>query len=643
MPKIISKASGKVYNIDLPLTYGAEEFPMICPICTPGRQPAHKNEKKLSINLNKTPMMWRCNHCNESGAVITKEYLEQAKFKPIIKEYNFLEPSEKLIKWFWEKRRISAPTLKHFDVTISEESILQHNVPESEIDFKGKWVVRKCINFKYFKNNVLINVKFRDEYKNFKLVKDATKTMFNIDAIKDSKEAWIVEGEPDVLALFEAGIAPVTSVPNGTTISEKEKKHFEETGKLVVMSALNMSYLDDVIHEFDDKEVIYLATDADAGGIKLREELARRLGKDKCEYIVWSDFYKQNEQDKCKDANDVLIHKGPDFLKKIHEYAHKYPVEGISTASNYKEELIDVFDNGYSKGLSTGYKTLDPHFLWVPGWTYFLNGYPGEGKSSLFFNMMVISSVLYNWKWGLFCPENYPASSIVTTLAEILVGNTADVKFNSRENPRMSKEQFLSVIENHIDKHFFFVEEKKDGFTPEELRAKKLELIKKHGINGFFTDPWKNLVKKSADFNDWLNSNLASEVRLATSYSLINVIAHHPPTPPRDKDKDYPAPGTMDLIGGMIWYSSAYGMFCVHRHSRDDQIKNTLAEFHIQKQKIQKIAGVPTNRNNPVLLKYERRTNRFLESPDFAEENANDWTFPIDNYFESKQTQLEGF
>ncbi len=50
---------------------------------------------------------------------------------------------------------------------------------------------------------------------------------------------------------------------------------------------------------------IVLAVDNDPAGKKLEEELARRLGKERCWRVIWPDG--------CKDANEVLVTYGQSF------------------------------------------------------------------------------------------------------------------------------------------------------------------------------------------------------------------------------------------------------------------------------------------------------------------------------------------
>lgn len=637
MEKIITSKGILDINIPANPRVGENgEYYMVCPICSLERKAEHQKEKKFAINLHKSPRPWRCNHCNESGYIIDEAYMERVKIKPIIENKNFITISDSLYRWFHEKRGISKKTLADLDVSASTEPIRQSKRVEGEEEMHGKIINRNCINFKYKKDGLLINIKYRDKVKNFKMIQGASKIFYNIDSIKGKTQAVITEGEFDVLAYHEAGIDFAVSVPNGSAISDAEVEEYRKTGKF--RSNLNLEYVDLCIEDFEKIEIIYLATDDDIPGQKLREELSRRLGRHRCRYIKFSEF-KRPDGTPCKDANDVLIHLGKDALKRSLSRSYPYPISGVTTPALYWERMERTYDNGRQKGYSTGYRSLDPHFNWMPGWVVLSNGYPGEGKSSMLYNLIVITTVLYDWKWGIYSPENYPPENVIDTLAEILVGDTADISFGDR----MSKERYKNAILNHIDKHFFIVDND-EGYTPAQLREVKKSLIRQYGINGFITDPWKNLNHDLGNMNIdmYLQKELSAEVRLSIKNELINVISHHPPTPPRDKDKNYPAPSFFELIGGQIWSASSYAMMCIHKHDRASWT-NTMTEVHIQKIKEHKLAGIPTDRNNPVLLKFDRRSGRFLEKKDILDKNSPYTVFPFEDYTKLKQIVFDGF
>ena len=140
----------------------------------------------------------------------------------------------------------------------------------------------------------------------------------------------------------------------------------------------------------------------------------------------------------------------------------------------------------------------------------------------------------------------------------------------------------------------------------------------------------------------YLQQELSAEVRLSIKNDLINLICHHPPTPPRDKDKNYSPPSQFDLIGGQVWASTCFSMVCIHKHDRVSW-ENTETEVHIQRNKEHKLAGFPTDKNNPVLMKFVRRTNRYYERENHLDITTAYNAYPIKEGYNVNQTILEGF
>ena len=147
------------------------------------------------------------------------------------------------------------------------------------------------IQFNYFIGDELVNVKYRDGRKNFKLYKGAEKVFYNIDATVGHDSVIIVEGDMDVCAIHESGFKSVVSVPNGATLNTN-----------------NLDYLDNCIDYFEDKEKIIIAVDTDEAGIALQTELVRRFGAEVSWVVDFGD---------CKDANEYLIKYGATSLSSI--------------------------------------------------------------------------------------------------------------------------------------------------------------------------------------------------------------------------------------------------------------------------------------------------------------------------------------
>ena len=626
-----------VFNLDKANQKG--EVYIICPSCTPARELKHQHEKKLAVNINKYPNVWRCNHCGEGGGVLTKEYIERAKIKPLTKSYKYIPMSDPLVTWFWEKRRIGVQTLNHFDISMSMEPMMQQRVKAGEEHLKGKWITKNCINYKYKKDDAVVNIKFRDRTKNFKVISGASLIFYNLDAIKDYTEAVITEGENDCMAYHESGIKNVISVPNGVTITEKEREIYEKTGTLQIISAINMEYLDLSIDDLDHIKMFYIATDDDPAGIKLREELARRLGYERCKYIKFGE-YKDSKNQPINDPNQLLIEKGKATLAGTLDTAHPFPISNVTTADEYLDIILENYSTGRTKGIPTGYSCLGPHFNWMKGWLCVFNGFPNMGKTSTVLNLIAVSSVIYGWKWGLYCPEDYPVENVIEIISMILIGKTIEPNYDKR----ISKEELTEIVKNFIKKHFFFVDNE-NGFTPEELRKIKKRLVQQHGIVGFLTDPWSSLnhdVMKYGGIDQYLEKELNSEVRLTTKYDLINLICHHPKTPKSKADAIAP-PSVFELHGGKFWWIKIYCAVCIHQESYDDWKDNHVG-FHVQKMKDKQKGGETTSSSNYPILRYDKLSRRLYEAENPNSDRPKYNKFPFDSYLgEEQKTLFEGF
>ncbi|KAK1325627.1 hypothetical protein QJS10_CPA01g00691 [Acorus calamus] len=179
---------------------------------------------------------------------------------------------------------------------------------------------QNVIAFTYRRDGKLINCKYRDITKRMWQEKDTEKIFYGVDDIKDASDIIIVEGEIDKLSMEEAGFCNCVSVPCGAPSAVSKKalpSEEEDTGYQYLWSS--KKYLEKASR-------IILATDADTPGQVLAEELARRLGRERCWRVTWP---KKNENDVCKDANEVLMCFGPEALKNVIENAELYPIHGL--------------------------------------------------------------------------------------------------------------------------------------------------------------------------------------------------------------------------------------------------------------------------------------------------------------------------
>lgn len=321
------------YNIEIPNGKTTGEITTICPQCSHTR----KKSKLKCLGVNLDLKIWKCNHCGWVGRLKEEKAEKKQYAKPVLSEANL---SEKIINYF-KGRGISIDTLNHFKITESDEYMPQNGT------------VMRTINFNYFRDGELVNIKYRTGNKLFKLYKDAELIFYNLDSIKDSEECWIVEGEIGALTLHEAGLTNVVSVPNGANLNSN-----------------NLQYLDNCIDYFLNKKRIHLACDNDTAGRKLRDDLAIRFGKHKCDYVDYGD---------CKDENEVLVKHGKGALIDRLADLKLFPIEGVFTIRDIGNEIDDLYDNGLDKGIDLGIDGFKLNI--VKGYVTTITGIPSHGKA----------------------------------------------------------------------------------------------------------------------------------------------------------------------------------------------------------------------------------------------------------------------
>ena len=161
---------------------------------------------------------------------------------------------------------------------------------------------------------------------------------------------------------------------------------------------------------FETAKKVYIATDNDDNGRYLQKELIRRIGVEKCKLVDLSPF---------KDANEVLVREGKESLLKRIKNASDPKVEGVFTASDIRDSLIDGFHNGLERGTTTYIPSVDKAWTWRSGEVTIWTGYQNEGKSLFINQLACIKASMEGWKFAVFSPENMPMNDFYNEKADI--------------------------------------------------------------------------------------------------------------------------------------------------------------------------------------------------------------------------------
>lgn len=520
------------------------------------------NERTPSFTIPKENNTYKCFGCGKSGDVFSLFMeVEKISFVEAVNRvagyYNFdlekttkeyVKPTERLekidkqlIEWF-EQRGISNNTLLRFNITQTIEWMPKANKET------------KAICFNYYRNGEIVNIKFRAAQKDFKLEKNAELIFYNLDAIKDEKTVIIVEGEIDCLSMYEAGIYNVVSVPNGASA----------TGNI------NLKYLDNCYEYFHDKEKIIICTDSDEPGERLKTELVRRFGKDKCLYIEYPKD--------CKDANDVLKLYGKEKLSEIVNNPKDFPIDGIVNHAEIVSDVLNFYDNGYPKGAEVEIEGFSEYLRLSEGQMTIVTGSPGSGKSEFLDLILATTAIKSEWKWAVLSFENSPSALHTTKIAEKLIGKSFDHRKDSSQ--RMTRDE-LSMALDFIGSNFVFINQNDTDVSIDGIIAKTSELVARKGINGLLIDPW-NYIEHKIPANQTETqyiSDALTKIKMAASRLGIHIfIVAHPAKLVKNKDGNFEVPTLYSISGSAHFYNKADNGFTVYR---DEENKNV--QIHIQK------------------------------------------------------------
>lgn len=525
------------FEIDKFNQHGLEEGKSqgICPLCSHDRKPKNQKDKCASYDWERG--LGTCHNCNKTFQLHTfqrKGKAEKVYVKPTQPEEQ-VTVNDKVAEWF-ASRGISRSTLYEVGVTDGEEFMPQ----------TGK--VEHTIQFNYFVGDQLVNVKYRDGRKNFKLYKGAEKVFYNINSIVGYEYCVIVEGEMDVLALHEAGVTNAVSVPNGATLNTN-----------------NLEYLDNTIDYFLDQEKIIIAVDSDEAGQALQQELIRRLGTEVCYIATFDD---------CKDANEYLIKYGKESLVSRITAATPVPLENVTTFRDIEGDVTDFVRNGFKPGYQVGLREFDSIFSTYTGQFITVTGIPSSGKSDFVDQMCVGYNQLYGWKTAFASPENQPTFLHAHKLMrKIWGGMPSEADINTEK---------WNTIADMCNSSFYHIDMEK--YTLEHVLKKGAELVKRKGIKCLVIDPYNKVrsAKPSTDVNQYTLDYLEQIDVFAKKYDVLVIVVAHPTKMYKDGNGKIEEPTMYNIKGGGEWYDASYHGLLVHRDYDAQTVKVKVLKVKFQ-------------------------------------------------------------
>jgi len=511
-----------------------ESTRVACPYCSAERRKSNQKDMTLTRKADGA-VVFHCHHCQTNGSVQPQqERILSAVPNPIIVS-NKLQDQH--YAWL-ATRGISKPTADKMKLFASEK-------------YFGKLgKTADAIGFPYYRNGALVAAKYRSfPEKDFTQDSGGAHDFFGIDLIKKDQPLIIVEGEIDCLSLMEMGYENVVSVPSGAPIKVAD-------GKVLPSEDKKFAYVWNAREILDAVPYIILATDQDTAGQALAEELARRIGKEKCRLAKFEK----------KDLNEVML-DDPTKVGALLASAVPYPVSGISDAGSYYERLNELYTKGTGKGYSTGYASVDEIYTVAPAQLTVVTGYPSSGKSNFVDQIMVNLADKHDWKFAVCSFENQPEIHI-SRLMEIY---TKRRFFDGKD--RMS-ETDKEIAFKFVKEHFLFIDTNgEEPSTLDSILERARVAVKRMGVRGLVIDPYNyiELPRSEGTETAAISDMLTRVQKFCKAHDVHTWFVAHPSKITR-QGNEQPRPDGMSIAGSMAWWAKTDCGLTVHRKDHHVEI-----------------------------------------------------------------------
>lgn len=572
--------------IGLDPTDFASDQRLVCP--QPQCQQRKKNtEQKLYVNISK--QIFHCFHCGWKGTVHDDDLPDLSdamlsyKMTPVVED-------EELTNWFHQRG-------------INHDALVALNIKKAV----SKWAdeYKPTIVFPNYFHRKLISAKLRlnAEYskhgtKDFRQQPNGYPMFYNISAVNNSNETMIiVEGEMDVLSLYECGITNAISVPSGAPSVKAVNFH------------AHFKFIDNSIMYLNKIKNFIIAVDNDEPGLKLKEQLATRLGKDRCSFVTYPP--------ECKDLNDVLIKHGREKVQEIVSTASPYPTDGIVSASDIWTQVLEVYENGYPDAEKLYIGDFDAHLKIRTGRLYAWTGIPNHGKT-VFVDNFFTKLFLRGWKALIYSPETERAEHIARQ-SEQLTGKPFHIDPKNPHIKRISKEE-LDDCRRFLDKHCYYLLADEDNADWDTIFTAAKTYAQRFGVNLLMIDPFNTVAYDIKDFNnnsnEYIGNTLDKLKFFAKKYNVsVHVIAH-PTKMLKDKDGNFEVPTPYNISDSQHWFNKPDVCGTIYRRRTVADLSNPIfeTEVYIQKVKHRTLGKMQTM----FKLNFDKHSERFYGgSPDY--------------------------
>lgn len=289
--------------------------------------------------------------------------------------------------------------------------------------------------------------------------------------------------------------------------------------------------------------------------------------------------------------------------KQLDERAEQPAENEIQKPEQYMPDLLALYEHGYRRGHSTGWRSMDEYYTVRHGELTVITGIPGHGKSAWLDNLMIHVAKREQWQWCVFSAENFPVSRHIAGLAEIYTSRP----FLKGPHERMSSTD-LDLAVKFLNAHFRFIQPREDSYSLNHIVRLAASI---ENLDALVIDPWNELdhskPMESVQREDQYISVALSKLRwLARSADIHIFVVVHPTKYQRLHGQPKPVITLNECKGSSEWYAKADNGISVWR---DEMDTTGAADIHVQKVRFREVG----RSGGAVRLYYDRVTGRFTD------------------------------
>lgn len=286
----------------------------------------------------------------------------------------------------------------------------------------------------------------------------------------------------------------------------------------------------------------------------------------------------------------------------------------LAQPEDYDGYLKQVRDGTLQMGLTTGFPSLDEHFLHKRGNLVMTNGIDNTGKSVFMFYLYLIAAMYHGWKGIIFSSEN-TIGYFMRKMIQFYWGKPLHGAYCMNDAE-------YEIAREFVIKHFYPIKAQEDLFNYKDIINMVKKARNKYPDVAFgMIDPYNSLKIDLSGFSK-LNTHeyhyeALSELKAYGQKTEFGwCVNHHAVTAAaraKDGEKKYPlAPNKADTEGGQKVANKADDFLTIHRITQHPT-EWMVTELHVRKIKDTETGGRPTSLDIPVKFEMYKKGCAFIE------------------------------